>query len=463
MASATRLTAARRWWSGAAAASVAAGGVSLARCDAAPAAPAPEPRRRLRLRQAQVCFRHGARTPYRDVESAPRIRWEPDEVESKRRLDLAAIVVQPRSDATGLPVGAPLSAAEVEQIDLHFHPEPLDGGAKAARLTRVGMEQAVALGRELRAQYAQLVPQEWPLAQPMVLVRSTETERTIETAQGVLSGLFPGAITPEHPALVFIKAAQDKEWALPTFGRSCPRLQHLFQRAAKRLAAPEAPEARRLLAELQRHLDLAVPRDEHGAFTLSVYRDQLACRHVHGKAMPHGTADVGDALERLNRSDAEHLLQLFSGGDADTRDEATRLVAGRMLHRMVLALEGKAEQDRRLILYSAHDWSVAMLLLCLDPDGANPRGRIWPKFCASLAVECWEDEQDPRQRFVRVLLDGHPLLLPHLDAPEGLPPRTYSLQSLTDAMHRFRLADEDLETTCAPAEDQRAQAAGPHT
>jgi hypothetical protein len=453
--------AARRWRAGAAAAAAAAGAgaaaaLPVAWCDDSDKPRAPAAARRLRLRQAQVCFRHGARTPYRDVESAPRVRWEPDEVESKRRLDLAAIVVQPRSDATGLPVGGPLSAAEVEQIDLQFHPAPLDGGAKAARLTRVGMEQAIALGRALREQYAQLVPREWPLAQPMLLVRSTETERTIETAQGVLSGLFPGAITRECPALVFIKAAQDKEWALPTFGRSCPRLQHLFQRAAKRLAAPEAPEARRLLAELQRHLDLAVPLDEHGAFSLSVYRDQLACRHVHGKPMPHGTADVGDALERLNRSDAEHLLQLFSGGGADTRDEATRLVAGRMLHRMVLALEGKAEQDRRLILYSAHDWSVAMLLLCLDPDGANPRGRIWPQFCASLAVERWEDEDEPQQLFVRVLLDGHPLLLPHLDAPAGLPPRTYTLQSLTDALHRFRLADEDMETICAPAAGPRA-------
>ena len=90
------------------------------------------------------------------------------------------------------------------------HPWPdLPGGGIAGALTRTGLLQTFQLGTELRRRYVDertttpgvavgrqyLLPARWSndTSGQLVQVRSTKTRRTVESARGVLSGLYPEA------------------------------------------------------------------------------------------------------------------------------------------------------------------------------------------------------------------------------------------------------------------------------
>lgn len=79
-----------------------------------------------------------------------------------------------------------------------WNPAPhLEGGAVPGRLTHVGVQQAVALGADLRARYvdsaatstsgavssSKLLPSDWSAARRLVAARSTCVERTVYSAQ----------------------------------------------------------------------------------------------------------------------------------------------------------------------------------------------------------------------------------------------------------------------------------------
>jgi len=66
------------------------------------------------------------------------------------------------------------------------------------QLTELGQEQALALGWELRHRYVdvhELLPAQ--LDPPSMYLRSTNIQRTLATAAGVLTGMYPPA-APEN-------------------------------------------------------------------------------------------------------------------------------------------------------------------------------------------------------------------------------------------------------------------------
>jgi len=403
----------------------------------------------MHLQQVQVCFRHGARLPFRHVHSVPRTLWYQEEVDSKKELALAKIEII-RKTGTGKTIV--ITEEELFKMDSKLHgpegPVPLEGGAIPARLTGVGMRQAIELGRKLHARYVHsgFLSKQWVDARGHVYVRSTATERTVETVQGVLSGLYPHQITPENPAIVHIRAKGEPEWAAPNFGRWCPRLQQMMEQAIQVLSAPITDEAKTLLEELKEHVKLTIPK-RAGAFSLSVYRDQLACREAHNKAPPKGVEKVENAMKRLEIEDKDQITRVFSGGELELRDEAVRLQAGRMMRRIVEDLENPTP-EKKLILYSGHDWSIIMLLMCLDPEGDNPETRHWPGFCSDITIERWGNTSHPeREPCIRLMLNGKPLRLSHLDPTNKLD-GFYTMSSFKQYIEKFLLQDHEITKSC---------------
>ncbi|GBG31636.1 Lysophosphatidic acid phosphatase type 6 [Hondaea fermentalgiana] len=196
---------------------------------------------------------------------------------------------------------------------------------------------------------------------------------------------------------------------------------------------------------------MEVPAKRFGAFMLSVFRDEFFARDAHGKSLPEGADEVKDLLGRLQRLDAARIRSMFSGGSSATRDEATRLHAGRMLIRIVESLNAAPDEAHRLIVHSGHDWTIIMLLMGLDPEGTDARTRDWPPFCSDLVFERWEDAKAGKE-YVRVVLNGEALKLHHL-VPHPKYPSLYTKESLHDALEPFVLAEHQIEEACKlPAE-----------
>jgi hypothetical protein len=150
----------------------------------------------LRLTQVQVVFRHGARLPVKarpkGLPEAPSIEWTEADVRPPRELQLVPIQLQSYT-------GEALEGG-IDHERIHAGGETLPGGARSGELSTVGWRQTVALGQRLGARYlgpdAMLACEQGgegvtPTAAAM-LVRSTPFRRTVQSAQGVLTGLLMG-------------------------------------------------------------------------------------------------------------------------------------------------------------------------------------------------------------------------------------------------------------------------------
>jgi hypothetical protein len=144
--------------------------------------------------------RHGARAPLSTKHGSGDAEWT---CCGRVKRDLVAVKVLA---VDGSP--QPQSAADARQ-----RAGALRGGCHLGQLSDLGMAQALELGVKLRERYvpALLPPDALPAA-PHVAVRSSNLQRTVATATGVLTGLFPNAVG-SSPAEV--RVAPDGEVAMP--------------------------------------------------------------------------------------------------------------------------------------------------------------------------------------------------------------------------------------------------------
>ena len=150
----------------------------------------------LELLHAQVFHRHGARTPgyvaAQPADWSSSMRGKEEQCRPWRLLDCGGDEIPfdaVRPDGKLVTGGGQESAERIAmQRGL------LPGGIWLGDLTAVGMQQAVSLGKRVRARYHGLLQQNAEAATtdaaPAIEVQSTPMRRTIETAAGVLTGLL---------------------------------------------------------------------------------------------------------------------------------------------------------------------------------------------------------------------------------------------------------------------------------
>ena len=270
----------------------------------------------MRLLQVQAAFRHGARTPMEGLGDEP-ARWDAKAQRtylsgSERRTLCAVSMIHPGEGAAVDPLA-------------HFHTcrtaEPLDGGGLPGMLTRVGLEQSRALGARLRERYVDpqartstsvrngyLLPRAWSSARHLVHPRSTLVERTVFTAAGVLSGLFPedaaaGAMEAEVHMNV-PKGSNGKEEYMVCNGACCPRLAELFHQGQRLSAAALDAQQRRVVSAIEGAANDAW-HVGHPGWKLIAYQDQAACLGAEGLPLP---AHVGHSSAAGGQVNTPRLL-----------------------------------------------------------------------------------------------------------------------------------------------------------
>nr|XP_012316934.1 testicular acid phosphatase [Aotus nancymaae] len=234
-----------------------------------------------------------------------------------------------------------------------------------------GVHQQLELGRFLRSRYEAFLSPEYRREE--VYVRSTDFDRTLESAQANLAGLFPEAApgSPEahwRPIPVHtVPVAEDKLLRFPM--RSCPRYHELLREATEAAEYQEALEGwMGFLTRLENFTGLSLVGEPlRRAWKVL---DTLMCQQAHGLPLPAWASP--DVLRTLAQISA---LDIGAHVGPPRAAEKAQLTGGILLN-AILANFSRVQRlglPLKMVMYSAHDSTLLALQGALGLyDGHTP-------------------------------------------------------------------------------------------
>ena len=343
-----------------------------------------------KLLQVQTTFRHGSRTPmgYFGVG-----KYLTNFTSTEQDLSIFTSIL-PNTNVYFPTSIFPIDQTRVPRNYTGESSDPLPGGGLTGALTRIGMKQAIALGTELKQRYVDgngttstntnLLPSAWKEASRLITTRSTYTKRTLATARGVLSGLFP---LDAKSGLMSVDIELSGQPEHQVFHRSsCDKLKHVFSECMKTHVADKSLHQ---IKTLLRNENIKWSHQEKYWEIISA-RDQFACREAEGKPIPPEILAID---HELNLAATRTMHQIFTGEGILGQTETLRMSIGRMLTVIMDTIE---KPDGKIHLYSGHDWTVTPLLLTVCRLNA-PETKMWPPFCSNISFELWSDREDDVQ------------------------------------------------------------------
>jgi hypothetical protein len=309
-------------------------------------------------------------------------------------------------------------------------------------LTPLGMNLGLQLGQVLRQRYDGIVPRNY--SRNGLEVRSSDFDRTLETAQSVLTGMFPpgtgpslsdgsAALTalrlqpvPEHT----VSQAQDT-LLLAYSPASCPAIasadksEHIIDASAW-----SAVEARWNAIRPAVKQATGLPDDALTIGTMYAVWDTITCDLAHSYPLPaglEGNETLLAALEEIADFTLEHLF---------ASPQQQKLAAGRLVAEFSARLSAAANNQvqpgwepesfpadqrtrpevavgPRFWGYSAHDATIVALLQALQVyDGVHP------PYASSVAVEVFNVTQGGADLAVRAFYNTNHSLGTGVYSPE---------------------------------------------
>eukprot|EP01094_Clydonella_sp_ATCC50884_P009054 TRINITY_DN1858_c1_g1_i1.p1 TRINITY_DN1858_c1_g1~~TRINITY_DN1858_c1_g1_i1.p1 ORF type:complete len:461 (+),score=139.23 TRINITY_DN1858_c1_g1_i1:174-1385(+) len=320
------------------------------------------------------------------------------------------------------------SGALYRQQYIFTDQHPLPGDCYRGQLTMAGMVQMLEVGHMLRRLYVERIPLlPRDLSPRLLYVRSSDSSRTVQSAQCVLEGMYHH--TRERPDAPLHAAAI----TIHTMDRY---LEHMYGRS-------DCPALRQLKAEARKHKQYTA-YDESMAPVRERVAHQLGYSKWPGWVVAHNTLECirGNGLRlsgSLSPEDEASVREAASleGAIKFANERIVRLSLGRftrvMMQHMDASLSGAS--PARFFLYSGHDNTLSPLLGMLGLLKGHP------PMASNLILEVWE-AQDGRQ-YVHVMFNGESQTLPGADDP------VCPLDVFRERMRRFSLSDEQYRVECA--------------
>ncbi|XP_055993091.1 testicular acid phosphatase [Sorex fumeus] len=256
------------------------------------------------------------------------------------------------------------------------------------QLTREGVQQQLELGRFLRRRYKGFLSPQFRREE--VYVRSTDFDRTLESAQANLAGLFPEA-GPGRPEAAWrpipvhtVPVSEDKLLRFPT--RNCPRYRELLREATEATEYQTALEGwTGFLNRLENFTGLSLV----GEPLRKTWKllDTLICQRAHGLSLPSwASLDVMRTLARISALDiGAHV------GPPRAAEKAQ--LSGGILLDAILSNFSRTQRlalPLKMVIYSAHDSTLLALQGALGLyDGHTP------PYAACLGFEFRTHLEDP--------------------------------------------------------------------
>eukprot|EP00736_Rhodelphis_marinus_P002718 Rmarinus@m.12766 len=349
----------------------------------------------LELVQAQVIFRHGARTPLTELNEQldGGVKWDvtegaEDVLTTKIRLEDMQGNKNPRST-----------------VDARQHAVELHGGDKRGQLSALGAHQLVEVGGRLRKRYIEDLKLTGHQYSPDdVAVRSTNVLRTVLSARGILTGMYPGRNKGDEPIVIKVDHTPKEIWHPNP--NSCPRLAEIFDHL--RETYTEHPPVKDTREDLRKAIKAeTVPN-------VVELRDVFVALEAHGKGLPEGLRDKPELVDKVDNL-AGWVVGRYFG-----HEEAVKLAVGPALKSLEKGFEKYVNEHpdaKRLHLISSHDTTIVSILSALGAYSNE-----WPPYASTLALELYrrpeegeEEAQSGKDRdnfFVRVLYNEEDLPIP---------------------------------------------------
>jgi len=279
----------------------------------------------------------------------------------------------------------------------------LPGNVKGGQLTRVGFEQAFELGQYLRDKY-----NIHDMSQ--VNCRSTAFQRTIETMQGIVTGIQPNQTVDV--------AVPDNIDEIVIFQRELLEKYPQISKVRKRLHDAVGTDRVNLeLAEMASQLnqfskvdikddddtDGSVPSIPDSVFGLCATRDEFLSRQAnHVSIAPPFDSGEND-LMRLCALLYRRMFLIWCGRSEAERRIVMPLAMGRLLEYVAsVSFSGK-----RLSIITAHDTTIVPLMVALRVP-THVMAHL-PPYCAHFEFEFYQNQNG--HELVQVCYQGEPIQL----------------------------------------------------
>ncbi|XP_073524600.1 lysophosphatidic acid phosphatase type 6 [Phyllobates terribilis] len=379
------------------------------------------------LKLVQVVFRHGARTPLKEIPHNEQVEWSPTLLDAPDHTQFNYRV-------TDL-LGGPKPPSPFEE---RYRSHRLKGGTFPGQLTTIGMQQMFSLGARIRKDYVEerrFISPEFKASE--VYVRSTNIVRNLESARCLLAGLFQQR--QEGPVTIVTSDA-DSEILYPNY-HGCKGLKQLT--SGRFSDASSQPGMKDDLKKLQQdlHIDSAQKVDFY------LLLDNLLAEQAHG--FPFSVQYEGHLRQAERRA-----IDILSYVMGPNYREAVRLSVGPFLDTLQSNLlettRRSSDHDgpphRKLFLYSTHDVTLIPLLVAFGIFDQR-----WPPYAADITLELYQ-HQPSKEWFTRLSYNGKEQVVKGCSS--GLCP----LDQFVNALADFTLSPEDYKTLCYCKEEEETSA-----
>lgn len=296
-------------------------------------------------------------------------------------------------------------------------------------LTDHGRRVMNELGATLRRHYLEKL--NFKVALDSLHLRSTNYPRTIDSLSSLLRGFFRsgqdmGVDTSLLPILVRDEYIEDMYGS-----HLCHRYKRLLDQFVEKYARENKEHAEALKKSLPHVFDIP-DLYGHKPSIYGVY-DTLSSRQEHGLSLPTGV-DAAKMAE-MEKLAADELFGMFHNSP-----ETIRFGIGRFIHELHSNL---FRRDRAMCIYSGHDSTIAPLLSAFQYPSGQDKIETFVPYAANIIIEHFVERAPATARpahYVRILSNGHPMIIPKCSLPSNHHPSEESLCRLevfSEAMSQF--------------------------
>ncbi|KAJ3426301.1 lysophosphatidic acid phosphatase type [Anaeramoeba flamelloides] len=338
------------------------------------------------LRFVQVIHRHGDRTPlHRLTKEAV---WKCQ----------AKIYYAPSQSGDN-----PRSLSRVYRKEYLGNREYFYGNCGKGQLTTIGSEQLRSVGELLRTKYVdqlQFLPDHFD--NDLILIKSTDIDRTKQSVQSLMLGLYPlnqTANRNEIQNIIDVCTSDPMSSFISTNWDRCPRLGQLYKEI---FHSEKFEKHEKTIQSLIDRVNSAFGVDNLMKKRLGQISDTMWCRKMHNLSFPDGIDD--QTVDELR----EQMLYEYSSFHGN--QSVYRLNAAHLVQKVVDNIQDFFEDklDKKFIIYSGHDSSIAPFMM-----SAHFWQKLkYPQYGSHVELETWVDGSE---KYVKVLYNGEELLVDGCD------------------------------------------------
>lgn len=396
-----------------------------------------DPYTNLSLVQVQVVFRHGSRTPLNIHSELPEV--------------LYPATLMDRLEETVFP----------HQVVDYFSKEPvkkkspdgvgtvskLGGGSDVGTLTTVGQKDTFDLGKQLWDDYHQELGLT-SYSSSTIKIRSSHIQRTVTSLCCVLAGMF-GAdhLASVGPVIIPVKHPE-KEDIYPNI-LSCPMLYNDYN-----LVWHDIESYPPFVKDMEEIEDALGAKRNINFLSL---HDYLAARVAHGNGYLSELLPFQSMIDQNSARILHSLTTCKRIVETEDSRDLTMLTMGTffysILDEMLVAAASEksskivkvaCKQPPKLVLYSAHDSTLAVLFHVLGIWKDE-----WPDFASNVCLELYRDPQS-EDFYVRTRLCGQVVFSRGSVPGEALPLSVFESQ-----MFPFIMTPREHDKRCSALEPKR--------